>query len=191
MRITHCLNGKFCVSFHGKIPFLLKGTSPETQNVTKQQVSAAFAGRAWWTSSSFPKCDYIILPDYVEWLLITFKANLWTWLRSLFLHLCCSLWFLFKLIKKYHKDHDQNRCCILFQTSMKTQLPCFIEETLHATFFQPFNHMAKFLPLKLLFPQLNKTRHQKKQLLILKIPILLPNIWFSSITQSSCRGFTA
>lgn len=53
---------------------------------------------------------------------------------------------------------------------MKTQLPCFIEGDFTCIFFQPFNHTAKFLPLKLLFPQLNKTRHQKKQVLILKIP---------------------
>lgn len=62
--ITHSLNGQFCVSFHGKIPFMIKETLPETQNVTKQLISKAFLGRDWWTSS----CLSQVWLHYTAWL---------------------------------------------------------------------------------------------------------------------------
>lgn len=63
-RITHCINGQFCVSFHGKIPFMLKGTLSEIENITKQLFSVTFAGGAWWTSS----CLSQVWLHYTAWL---------------------------------------------------------------------------------------------------------------------------
>lgn len=56
------LDGQFCVSFHGKNPFMLKGTLPETQNVTKQLISIFhLQGETDEPPHVCPKCDYIIL----------------------------------------------------------------------------------------------------------------------------------
>lgn len=56
---------------------MLKETVPETQNVTKENCFLQHSREILLKPIvSYMKYDYIILPAYAAWLLITFKANL-------------------------------------------------------------------------------------------------------------------